>query len=95
MNGNLNHMNLALNEIRLYELLKSKIGQQEAEAFIEIIDAKTERILNEKTSVFATKEDIAKLETKISESKVDIIKWMVATAIAIVGLIVAFMKFLP
>ena len=48
--------------------------------------------LNEKTTVFATKEDIAKLDTKISAAKVDIIKWMVATAIAIVGLTLALMK---
>lgn len=45
-----------------------------------------------KTTVFATKEDIAKLDTKISEAKVDIIKWRVGTAIAIVGLTVALMK---
>jgi hypothetical protein len=52
--------------------------------------------LNEKTTIFSTKEDLAKTEGKllstISEAKVDIIKWMVATAIAIVGLTVALIK---
>jgi len=52
--------------------------------------------LSEKTIVFATKEDLAKVEGKllsaINEAKVDIIKWMVATAIAIVGLTIALMK---
>lgn len=52
--------------------------------------------LKEKTTIFATKEDLAKVEGKllstISEAKVDIIKWMVATAIAIVGLTVALIK---
>lgn len=83
---------MVVSEIKLYELLKAKIGEQEAEAFIQILENKVETKLNEKTAVFATKEDIAKLDAKISESKVDIIKWMVATAIAIVGLTVALMK---
>lgn len=56
----------------------------------------SEARLNEKTTVFATKEDLAKTEGKllstISEAKVDIIKWVVATAIGIVGLTVALMK---
>lgn len=83
---------MVVSEIKLYELLKAKIGEREAEAFIEILENKVDTRLNEKTTVFATKEDIAKLDTKISEAKVDIIKWMVATAIAIVGLTVALMK---
>ncbi len=39
------------------------------------------------------KEDNAHQDAKISESKVDITKRMVGLAIAIVGLIIAFMKF--
>ncbi len=83
---------MVVSEIKLYELLKAKIGEKEAEAFIEILETRVDSRLNEKTTVFATKEDIAKLEAKISEAKVDIIKWMVATAIAIVGLTIALMK---
>lgn len=83
---------MVVSEIKLYELLKAKIGEAEAEAFIQILDNKVASRLNEKTTVFATKEDIAKLDTKVSEAKVDIIKWMVATAIAIVGLTVALIK---
>ncbi len=87
---------MVVSEIKLYELLKAKIGEREAEAFIEILESKVETRLNEKTTVFATKEDLAKTEGKllstISEAKVDIIKWMVATAIAIVGVTIALMK---
>jgi len=90
-------MALVISEIKLYELLKNKIGEREAEAFIEILEKKVESKLEEKTTVFATKEDLArtegKLYTAISDSKVDLIKWMVATAIMIIGIIVAFMKF--
>jgi hypothetical protein len=87
---------MVVSEIKLYELLKAKIGEREAEAFIQILENKVETRLNEKTTVFATKEDLAKTEGKllstISEAKVDIKKWMVATAIAIVGLTVALIK---
>ncbi|MEJ7681821.1 MAG: hypothetical protein WKG06_29035 [Segetibacter sp.] len=87
---------MVVSEIKLYKLLKAKIGEREAEAFIQIHESKVETKLNEKIIVFSTKEDLAKVEGKllstISESKIDIIKWMVATAIAIVGLIVALIK---
>lgn len=87
---------MVVSEIKLYELLKAKIGEREAEAFIQILDNRVDAKLSEKTTVFATKEDLAKTEGKllstISEAKVDIIKWMVATAIAIVGLTVALIK---
>lgn len=83
---------MVVSEIKLYELLKAKIGEREAEAFIQILEDKADTRLNKKTIVFATKEDVAKLDVKISEAKVDIIKCMVATAIAIVGLTVALIK---
>lgn len=87
---------MVVSEIKLYELLKARIGEREAEAFIQILESKVDTKISEKTTVFATKEDLAKTEGKllstISEAKVDIIKWMVATAIAIVGLTVALMK---
>lgn len=93
-------MALVVSEIKLYELLKARIGEKEAEAFIQIIETKVDNKLLEKTSVFATKEDIssmktdiARLEGKIAESKVDIIKWMVGTAIALSGLVLAISKF--
>ncbi len=84
---------MIISEINPYELLKARIGEKEAEAFVQIIDNKVESGLNERTSVFATKEDIAKLETKISESKVDMIKWTIATAIVMYGILMASMKF--
>jgi hypothetical protein len=84
---------MVVSEIKLYELLKAKIGEQEAEAFLQILDSKVDAGLKENTAIFATKEDIAKLETKISESKVDMIKWTVVTAIGLYGVLMASMKF--
>ncbi|MDI9363921.1 MAG: hypothetical protein QM541_03145 [Flavobacterium sp.] len=89
-------MALVISEIKLYELLKAKIGEKEAEAFIEIIERKVDSKLQEKTNVFVTKEDLAKVEGKllstISDAKVDLIKWLIATAITIVALIISFAR---
>ena len=74
-------------EVRLFELLKSKIGQQEAEAFIEIMDARIEKKFEEKRELLATKVDlrneIARLEVKIEALRADLVKWMVGNTIAI------------
>ena len=90
-------MALVISEIKLYELLKARIGEKEAEAFVQILETKVDSRLQEKTQLFATKEDVAKLEGKmlasIAESKVDTIKWMIATAIGLYGLLIASMKF--
>ena len=84
---------MVVSEIKLYELLKARIGEREAEAFIEILETRVENSVKEKTTGFANKEDIAKLETKISESKVDLIKWTVVTAIGLYGILMASLKF--
>jgi len=88
---------MVVSEIKLYELLKAKIGEREAEAFLQILDNRVETRINEKTTLFATKEDLAKTEGKllstISEAKVDMIKWVVVTAIGLYGVLMASMKF--
>lgn len=85
---------MVVSELKLFELLKAKIGKEEAEAFLEILETRVNSRIDEKTNVFATKEDIARLETKIAESKVDILKWMVGTAIAIIGILIVVIKVL-
>ncbi len=85
---------MIVSEIKLYELLKARIGNQEAEAFVEILERKVDTKFEDAKQTLATKEDLAKLEgrleTKIAETKVDVIKWMVgfwlAQMAAIIGL---------
>lgn len=84
-----------ITEVRLFDLLKAKIGQKEAEAFIEIMDIKIEKKFEEKTKMLSTKEDLfltkeelsgkmANLELKLTEFKADLIKWMIGNTIAVV-----------
>ncbi len=70
-------------DLKVYEIFKNKLGEKEAETIIEYFEAKTEAKYQEKKETLATKEDL-------SQTKVDLIKWMVgfwlAQMAAIVGL---------
>jgi hypothetical protein len=81
---------MIVSEIKLYELLKAKLGEKEAEAFVHILEKKVDDKFNDAKQTLATKEDIARLDIKIAETKVDLIKWMVgfwiAQMAAIIGL---------
>ena len=74
---------MIVSEIKLYELLKAKLGEKEAEAFVEILEKKVDRKFEDAKLTIATKEDLA-------NTKVDLIKWMVgfwiAQMAAIIGL---------
>jgi hypothetical protein len=81
---------MIVSEIKLYELLKAKLGEKEAEAFVHILEKKVDDKFDDAKQTLATKEDIARLDIKIAETKVDLIKWMVgfwiAQMAAIIGL---------
>ncbi len=81
---------MMVSDIQLYEILASKLGREEAKVLVEFVESKAEKKVDEKTTIFSTKEDIAKLETKIAESKVEIMRWMfgifTVLALMIVGL---------
>lgn len=81
---------VAISEIQLFNALKTKLGDKQAEELVSFVKVKVENEINEQSSRFSTKEDILKLETKLAETKVDIIKWVVgiffALAMMIIGL---------
>ncbi len=91
---------MVVSEIQLYELLKARLGDKEASALVEIIETRVEKKFDENKNILATKEDLAKLEVKISEAKSEIIKWMFIFVIGlffslgglIIGLFSIFMK---
>ncbi len=91
---------MIVSEIKLYELLKARIGEREAEAFVQILDTKVDQKFEEANQVLATKEDVANLRVEIknelSTVKRDLIKWMVSLIltlfIALVGAMAAIIK---
>jgi len=74
---------MVVSEIELYELLKAKIGEKEAAAFVDILDKKVDKKFDDAKLTLATKQDV-------TQAKLDMVKWMVGFWIvqmaAIVGL---------
>jgi hypothetical protein len=89
-------MNMA--GIKLFQILKTRVGEPEAEALINFVDTSlkdnNKEIYEMNLRTFATKEELAKvegrLETKIAEVKSDVIRWtfafFVTMMLAILGL---------
>ena len=67
-------------ELQVYEILKAKLGEQEATKVIEYFDAKAEEKINSKKDVFLTKDD-----------KVDLIKWMFVFWVGTIGVLSGIM----
>lgn len=87
--------------LQVFQILKGKIGEREAEAFVSYIDENRREMIKEFREIFATKEDLAalrtelsnvrgNLEVKISDVRTDVMRWMFAffitTLLAILGL---------
>ena len=81
---------IVTSELQLFQILKQKLGDKEAEALVTFVDAKIKDANEQNLKVLATKEDIANLRTEIATSKNDMIKWFftifMALAVMIIGL---------
>lgn len=84
---------MIVSEIKLYELLKAKIGIAEAEAFVEILETKVDTKFDEAKKELATKADIAHLETKIAETKAEMLKWMFTFGMGQVAVIAGLLAY--
>ena len=96
-----------MSDIQLFQILKQKMGEQEAEALVTFVDNKIRdndevnlKVLATKEDIYLVKEDIAKLEgrldAKISDVKSEIIKWMfifwIGQVAVTFGLIIVYLK---
>lgn len=88
---------MVISDIQLYEILKERLGQREAEAVVEVIDRRVEKAFTQNQSQLSTKgdlheikEQILRLETKIAETKAETIRWtfgfFVTLALMVIGL---------
>jgi excinuclease UvrABC helicase subunit UvrB len=76
-------------ELKVYEILKTRFSEKEAETFIEYFDQKTIEKIDDKKDVFLIKEDKIDLIEKMNKDKIDLIKWMFGFWITIVLLLLA------
>jgi hypothetical protein len=78
---------------RLYDLMSIKLGKETAENLTTFIEEKIRCEVDTKTSILATKEDLARESGNI---RADMIKWMfvfwVGQALTTFGLILLFLK---
>ena len=64
------------------------VDKQKATEFVQLIEATIEEKFEDKTTILATKTDIANLRTELKETKVDMIKWHVALFVMLTLMIV-------
>ncbi|WP_316807066.1 hypothetical protein [Pedobacter agri] len=80
---------MSVTEIQLFQILKAKLGEQEAEELVSFVKTEVKAEYENKREVLATKEDLA-------NSKADIIKWMfifwIGQIAVTVGIILMFIK---
>jgi hypothetical protein len=84
---------LQLTEIQLFNALKTKLGEQEAEQLVAFVKTQIQQEIHEQLPFIATKEDIAKLETKIAQTESKLILWAFVFWVTQLGAIFAFLKF--
>ena len=60
---------MSVSALKLYDLLKSKLGEKEAETFMEVLEEKVQLNVDTFKSSLATKEDF-------HQTKIDLIKWV-------------------
>ena len=84
---------IAISNIELYNLLRAKLGEKEAQAVTSYIDTTVaDKFIAEK-QYLATKEDIAIVRKEIAETKADILKWLFLMFLPIyIGMIVFLIK---
>ncbi len=74
---------MIVSEIELFEALAKELGREKAKSLVEYVEHKVDKRLEERTNVFATKEDIA-------NAKVEILRWtfgfFIVIMLAILGL---------
>lgn len=74
-------------ELKVYEILKTRFSEKEAETFIEYFDAKAIEKIDDKKDLFLTKQDKVDLIGKMNKDKIDLIKWMFGFWISIIILL--------
>ena len=82
---------MIVSEIQLYELLKARMGEREAGAFVELLDKKVDQKFEEKLAWLANKQDLGDLRAELSRTiylvSIGQLLAIVASVVAIVNLL--------
>ncbi len=67
---------MVVSEINLYNALKASLSESQAQTIVENLKEQIKNEVDSRKDVLATKEDIAKLDVKVTDIKAELIKWM-------------------
>lgn len=71
---------MQVSEIQLFQILKEKVGEEQAKTLTEYVEAKIEKQFDLKKDILATKQDLTELKgelrVEMANHKAEIIKWM-------------------
>ena len=82
-----------ISSIEMYNILRIKLGESEAKALTEYVENHVEKSFEKEIDRLSTKEDLLKLDIKISDTKSEIIKWMFIFWIGQVGVTLGIIFF--
>ena len=99
-------MTVTFDTIRLFELLKPKLGAEESKAIVEALDAipsvvkdevsqqleVAKKDLSTKGDILAMREDFHRLEVKMNEKFNSLLIWLIATIFAATGITLTVIK---
>ncbi|HEY9005972.1 hypothetical protein [Ohtaekwangia sp.] len=93
---------MSINQIELYNLLKSRLGDREAKALVQFVSESVSEKMEAQRIDLATREDVKGielamkgLEVKIEAGFKDQLKWLIVLMMGFSSLILALVKFLP
>lgn len=91
---------MQVSDIRLYNLLKNKYGDQGAEEFVSLLKEQMNENFESKKEILVTKNDIAdvqikitQLETKLAQTETKIILWAFVFWATQLGAVFTFIKY--
>ncbi len=84
---------IQISEIQLYNILREKIGDQQAQVLTDFIESRVDKEFEKSKSILASKSDILELKNQIAENKSEIIKWMFIFWTSQLVAVFTFLKF--
>ncbi len=87
---------MQVSEIQLFQILKEKVGEEQAKTLTEYVETKIEKQFELKKDVLATRQDIAELKLEMANHKSEMIKWMflfwIGQVLVMISIIVLIIK---
>ena len=77
--------------IKMYDMLRVKLGEQEAQSFVQNFEESFQEKFEDQKEILATKADIADVRIELREFKAEIIKWMFIFWVGTIGVLTGIM----